>query len=80
MSTTFESRYASSPAEVKQMDTAQLRQAFLIEKIFEADHIGWNRQDVVANDDFISVRAVGVSAPRNQRTKQTSANIHGNRE
>lgn len=41
MSTTFESRYASSPAEVKQMDTTQLRQAFLMEKIFDADHIAW---------------------------------------
>ncbi|MFY0254741.1 5-dehydro-4-deoxy-D-glucuronate isomerase [Chitinophaga sp. 30R24] len=41
MSTTFESRYASSPAEVKQMDTARLRQAFLIEKIFDADQIVW---------------------------------------
>ncbi len=31
----FESRYASNPGEVKQMNTAQLRKNFLIEKIFE---------------------------------------------
>ncbi|NLR56784.1 5-dehydro-4-deoxy-D-glucuronate isomerase [Chitinophaga polysaccharea] len=41
MSTTLASRYASSPTEVKHMDTAQLRQAFLMEKLFEADHIHW---------------------------------------
>ncbi|HVI43252.1 MAG TPA: 5-dehydro-4-deoxy-D-glucuronate isomerase [Chitinophaga sp.] len=41
MNTKYESRYASSPNEVKSMDTAQLRQAFLIEKIFEADVISW---------------------------------------
>ncbi|MEO6583762.1 MAG: 5-dehydro-4-deoxy-D-glucuronate isomerase [Ferruginibacter sp.] len=31
----FESRYTSNPEEVKQMNTAQLRKNFLIEKIFE---------------------------------------------
>ncbi|NSL88393.1 5-dehydro-4-deoxy-D-glucuronate isomerase [Chitinophaga sp. Mgbs1] len=41
MTTSYESRYAGSPAEVKQMDTVQLRQAFLIEKVFEADRISW---------------------------------------
>jgi 4-deoxy-L-threo-5-hexosulose-uronate ketol-isomerase len=41
MSTYYESRYASSPNEVKQMDTARLRETFLIEKIFEADAIHW---------------------------------------
>ncbi|HEX5024297.1 MAG TPA: 5-dehydro-4-deoxy-D-glucuronate isomerase, partial [Agriterribacter sp.] len=35
----FTSRYASSPAEVKTMNTAQLRDHFLIEKIFEADAV-----------------------------------------
>ena len=39
--TSFESRYASSPGEVKTMNTEQLRQNFLIEKVFEADQIRW---------------------------------------
>src|SRR5205823_2602475 len=39
--TAFESRYASSPNEVKGMDTAQLRQNFLIETLFNADQIRW---------------------------------------
>ncbi|RAJ83122.1 4-deoxy-L-threo-5-hexosulose-uronate ketol-isomerase [Chitinophaga dinghuensis] len=41
MSSKYESRYASSPAEVKQMNTAQLREAFLIESVFAADQINW---------------------------------------
>ncbi|NIG53341.1 5-dehydro-4-deoxy-D-glucuronate isomerase [Chitinophaga sp. Cy-1792] len=41
MSKQYESRYASSPAEVKQMDTATLREAFLIPRVFEADEITW---------------------------------------
>lgn len=36
---TFESRYAQSPKEVKQMDTAALRENFLIESIFEANQV-----------------------------------------
>ena len=60
MSTTFESRYASSPAEVKQMDTAQLRQAFLIEKIFEADHIGWTHTHY---DRYLTGGAMPVKGP-----------------
>lgn len=39
MKTHFESRYAHSPAEVKHMVTADLRKNFLINEIFEADHI-----------------------------------------
>jgi len=39
MSTTYETRYASSPAETKQMDTDALRNNFLIEKLFEEDKI-----------------------------------------
>ncbi|WP_375444731.1 5-dehydro-4-deoxy-D-glucuronate isomerase [uncultured Fibrella sp.] len=39
--TFFESRFASSPNEVKGMDTEQLRQNFLIESIFVADQIRW---------------------------------------
>lgn len=35
----FESRYAQSPKEVKQMDTAALRENFLIEAIFEPNCI-----------------------------------------
>ncbi|RZM28811.1 MAG: 5-dehydro-4-deoxy-D-glucuronate isomerase [Pedobacter sp.] len=35
----FESRYAVSPAETKQMDTAQLRGNFLIERLFEGDQV-----------------------------------------
>ncbi|TDG35160.1 5-dehydro-4-deoxy-D-glucuronate isomerase [Pedobacter changchengzhani] len=35
----FESRYAQSPKEVKQMDTATLRENFLIENIFEANEV-----------------------------------------
>ncbi|KAB7732983.1 5-dehydro-4-deoxy-D-glucuronate isomerase [Rudanella paleaurantiibacter] len=37
----FESRYASSPNEVKTMTTEGLRQAFLIEKLFVADEFRW---------------------------------------
>jgi len=35
----FESRYAQSPKEVKQMDTAALRDNFLIEHVFEANQV-----------------------------------------
>ncbi|QPH38990.1 5-dehydro-4-deoxy-D-glucuronate isomerase [Pedobacter endophyticus] len=35
----FESRYAQSPKEVKQMDTSALRENFLIENIFEANQV-----------------------------------------
>jgi 4-deoxy-L-threo-5-hexosulose-uronate ketol-isomerase len=39
MSNTFDSRYAVSPNEVKQMDTSLLRTNFLIENLFESDVI-----------------------------------------
>ncbi|TDQ10947.1 5-dehydro-4-deoxy-D-glucuronate isomerase [Pedobacter metabolipauper] len=39
MQISFESRYAFSPSETKQMDTTALRTNFLIEKLFEADCI-----------------------------------------
>ncbi|MFG6687367.1 5-dehydro-4-deoxy-D-glucuronate isomerase [Mariniflexile sp. HNIBRBA6329] len=39
MSITYESRYASSPQGVKGYDTAQLRNEFLIENLFESDKI-----------------------------------------
>ncbi|HYH56080.1 MAG TPA: 5-dehydro-4-deoxy-D-glucuronate isomerase, partial [Anseongella sp.] len=41
MNTKHESRYASAPGEVRKMDTAELREAFLIEQLFEADAIRW---------------------------------------
>ncbi|MCR8669305.1 5-dehydro-4-deoxy-D-glucuronate isomerase [Aestuariibaculum sp. M13] len=39
MSVSYESRYASSPQGVKGYDTAQLRNEFLIENLFEADKL-----------------------------------------
>lgn len=39
MSISYESRYASSPQVVKSYDTAQLRNEFLIENLFESDKI-----------------------------------------
>jgi 4-deoxy-L-threo-5-hexosulose-uronate ketol-isomerase len=39
MNTNYETRYASSPQGVKQYDTTQLREEFLIENLFEADTI-----------------------------------------
>ncbi|WP_373515490.1 5-dehydro-4-deoxy-D-glucuronate isomerase [Persicitalea sp.] len=39
--TKFESRYASSPNEVKGMNTEQLRQNFLIENLFVANQFRW---------------------------------------
>ncbi|WP_420146822.1 5-dehydro-4-deoxy-D-glucuronate isomerase [Spirosoma sp.] len=38
---TFESRYATSPTEVKGMTTDQLRQNFLIDNLFVADQARW---------------------------------------
>jgi len=35
----FQSRYAQSPKEVKEMDTASLRENFLIENVFEANQV-----------------------------------------
>ena len=39
MSTTYESRYASSPSAVKQYDTQQLREEFLVDNLMEAGNI-----------------------------------------
>jgi 4-deoxy-L-threo-5-hexosulose-uronate ketol-isomerase len=39
MKSNFESRYAVSPQETKRMTTDELRQNFLIEKVFEADKV-----------------------------------------
>ena len=41
VATSFESRYANSPGEVKGMNTGQLRENFLIENLFIADQIRW---------------------------------------
>lgn len=37
ISVNYESRYASSPDAVKQYDTKQLRNEFLIENLFKSD-------------------------------------------
>ncbi|MBO9730623.1 MAG: 5-dehydro-4-deoxy-D-glucuronate isomerase [Chitinophaga sp.] len=60
MNTTFDSRYASSPTEVKQMDTAQLRQAFLIENIFVADQVSWTHTHY---DRYLTGGAMPVNGP-----------------
>lgn len=39
MDINYETRYASSPAAVKQLDTTELRNEFLIENLFESDKI-----------------------------------------
>jgi 4-deoxy-L-threo-5-hexosulose-uronate ketol-isomerase len=39
MNAKLESRYATSPAEVKKMNTTEIRETFLIDKVFEADKV-----------------------------------------
>ena len=39
MSTTYESRYASSPKGVKKMDTTELREEFLIDNLMQVGQI-----------------------------------------
>ena len=56
----FESRYAQSPKEVKQMDTAALRGNFLIENVFEPDQINLTLSHF---DRYI----VGGAMPVNQK-------------
>jgi len=56
----FESRYAQSPKEVKQMDTAALRENFLIESIFEANQVNLTLSHF---DRYI----VGGAMPVNQK-------------
>jgi len=41
MNTTYKVRYASSPNEVKYMDTKELRKEFLIKKVMNKDQIRW---------------------------------------
>ncbi|MBS0032356.1 5-dehydro-4-deoxy-D-glucuronate isomerase [Chitinophaga sp. 2R12] len=60
ISTPYDSRYASSPAEVKQMDTAQLRRAFLIENIFAADQVTWTHTHY---DRYLTGGAMPVKGP-----------------
>jgi len=56
----FESRYAQSPKEVKQMDTAALRDNFLIENVFEANQVNLTLSHF---DRYI----VGGAMPVNQK-------------
>jgi len=56
----FESRYAQSPKEVKEMDTAALRENFLIEGIFEANQVNLTLSHF---DRYI----VGGAMPVNQK-------------
>ncbi|GEP92715.1 4-deoxy-L-threo-5-hexosulose-uronate ketol-isomerase [Chitinophaga terrae (ex Kim and Jung 2007)] len=60
MHTTYESRYANSPAAVKQMDTAQLRQEFLIERVFEPDTCRWTYSHY---DRYMAGGAMPVTGP-----------------
>ncbi|MGB5384790.1 MAG: 5-dehydro-4-deoxy-D-glucuronate isomerase, partial [Lutimonas sp.] len=41
MSTTYETRYASSPEAVKGYDTDQLRKEFLIDNLMKSDKVNW---------------------------------------
>lgn len=60
MNTNFESRYAVSPNEGKQMDTASLRSNFLIENLFEDDHVNLTLSHF---DRYI----VGGATPKSQK-------------
>lgn len=56
--THFESRYALSPDETKQMDTTRLRDNFLIERIFDADTVSLT---LTHYDRYISGGAMPVN-------------------
>lgn len=58
MSTTYESRYASSPKAVKQYDTQQLRDEFLIENLMEVGKINLTYSHY---DRYIAGSAVPVT-------------------
>lgn len=60
MNTNFESRYAVSPNEGKQMDTASLRSNFLIENLFQDDQVNLTLSHF---DRYI----VGGAAPKSQK-------------
>ena len=58
MNTNFESRFAVSPKEAKQMNTEELRGNFLIDNIFSADEV----KLVLSHfDRFITAGAMPVS-------------------
>ncbi|MEC5166576.1 4-deoxy-L-threo-5-hexosulose-uronate ketol-isomerase [Flavobacterium sp. PL11] len=60
MNTNFESRYAVSPNEAKQMDTASLRSNFLIENLFVDDQVNLTLSHF---DRYI----VGGATPKNEK-------------
>ncbi|PWS26888.1 5-dehydro-4-deoxy-D-glucuronate isomerase [Pedobacter yonginense] len=60
MNNHFESRYAQSPKEVKHMDTASLRENFLIENVFEPNQVNLTLSHF---DRYI----VGGAMPVNQK-------------
>ena len=60
MNTNFESRFAVSPNEGKQMDTASLRSNFLIENLFEDDQVNLTLSHF---DRYI----VGGATPKSQK-------------
>lgn len=60
MNTKLESRFATSPAEVERMNTSQLRENFLIEKLFEKDEIHFT---LSFYDRYITGGAMPVNKP-----------------
>lgn len=60
MSVHFEERFSSHPADVKNYDTKQLREHFLVEKVMEADRINLVYSHY---DRYIAGGAVPVSGP-----------------
>jgi len=60
MSTTYETRYASNPKAVKELDTQQLREEFLIEDLFQDDKIKWVYTHY---DRYMAGSAVPVKGP-----------------
>ena len=58
--THFESRHATSPREAQAMDTAQLRQHFLIERLFLPDQTRWTLSFF---DRYLTGGAMPVAAP-----------------
>ncbi|HUZ59377.1 MAG TPA: 5-dehydro-4-deoxy-D-glucuronate isomerase [Hanamia sp.] len=60
MNTKLESRFATSPAEAERMNTSQLRENFLIEKLFERDEI---HLTLSFYDRYITGGAMPVNKP-----------------
>lgn len=72
MTELMENRYASSPEEVKHMDTQGLRKNFLIEQIFEADkiHLTLSHFDrFIAGGAMPVSTAIQLSNPDNLKAK-----------